>query len=728
MLPLWGWIVILWLSAPIIVMIVFGFNSGNTTRQVSNSFKGITFKWYANLFAVSDLTSALWTSITIALLTTLISVALGTLMGVALGRWKFRGAGSVNLLLFANIAAPEVVLGAALLSLFLTLNIPLGYLTILLAHVMFSLAYVVVTVRARMAGMDPSLEEAARDLGAGPFITFFRVTLPVIAPGVFAGGLLAFALSIDDYIITSFNNGNTRRSRCGSGALTSATRAAFRRRSTSWARSSSPSACWPRWSVRCSPGRRHDPRTSHCSRRARRRKPVLLLARLARSTGARTAAARTHERRPRRRRCRVHRACGRRCSRRRPIPARDVVLLDARSAGWAASGRNGGFCVASLTHGIANGIDRFPDEMAVLDRLGRANLDAIEATVQRYGIDCGFERTGELSVAVEPHQVDWLREDVTAAVEFGHDAVFLDQDAMRAEVNVADLPRRCVGSQPRRPRRPGSARVGAARGVPPARRADLRGHRGRDACSVTVPPCSCGAERTPRFVLRSVALATNAFPAPVRRLRQYVVPVWDYVLMTEPLSDAQLDSIGWRNRQGLGDSANQFHYFRLTHDNRILWGGYDAIYYWRSGLRDELDQRPETFNMLAQQFFETFPQLDGLRFTHRWGGAIDTSTRFFAFQGTALGGRVAYSLGYTGLGVGATRFGASVMLDLLDGRSSEALSLRAIRSKPLPFPPEPLRWAGIQLTRRALARADRNSGRRGPWLRTLDRLGLGFDS
>ena len=210
LLPLWGWIVIVWLSAPIIVMIVFGFNSGNTTRQVSNSFKGITFKWYANLFAVSDLTSALWTSITIALLTTLISVALGTLMGVALGRWKFRGAGSVNLLLFANIAAPEVVLGAALLSLFLTLNIPLGYLTILLAHVMFSLAYVVVTVRARMAGMDPSLEEAARDLGAGPFITFFRITLPVISPGVFAGGLLAFALSIDDYIITSFNNGNTQ--------------------------------------------------------------------------------------------------------------------------------------------------------------------------------------------------------------------------------------------------------------------------------------------------------------------------------------------------------------------------------------------------------------------------------------------------------------------------------------------------------------------------------------
>jgi glycine/D-amino acid oxidase-like deaminating enzyme len=178
----------------------------------------------------------------------------------------------------------------------------------------------------------------------------------------------------------------------------------------------------------------------------------------------------------------------------------------------------------------------------------------------------------------------------------------------------------------------------------------------------------------------------------------------------------------------VGDTANQFHYYRQTSDNRILWGGYDAVYHWRNGLRDDLDQRPDTFELLAAQFFETFPQLQGVRFSHKWGGAIDTCTRFFAFQGTALGGRVAYSLGYTGLGVAATRFGAQVMLDLLDGVDSEALSLRAVTSRPLPFPPEPVRYAGIQLTRRALAKADRNAGRRGPWLRTLDRLGLGFDS
>jgi spermidine/putrescine transport system permease protein len=209
LLPIWGWLVILWLSSPIIVMIVFGFNDGNG-KTVSTHWNGFTLKWYENLFVYSDLTDALVNSITIALLTTLIAVVLGTFMGVSLGKYRFRGSGSVNLLLFANIAAPEVVLGAALLSLFLTLNIPRGYGTILIAHVMFSIAYVVVTVRARMAGLDPAMEEAARDLGAGPIVTFFRVTLPIIWPGVLAGGLLAFAMSIDDYIITSFNNGQTQ--------------------------------------------------------------------------------------------------------------------------------------------------------------------------------------------------------------------------------------------------------------------------------------------------------------------------------------------------------------------------------------------------------------------------------------------------------------------------------------------------------------------------------------
>jgi spermidine/putrescine transport system permease protein len=207
LLPLWGWVVILWLSTPIIVMIVFGFN--NTTGKFNIRWQGFTFHWYSNVFGIDGLTNALEKSLTIGAISTAIATVLGTFLGMSLGKYRFRGSGSVNLLLFANIAAPEVVLGAALLSMFLTLGVPRGYWTIVIAHVMFSLAYVAITVRARMAGLDPSLEEAARDLGAGAVTTFFKVTLPMIMPGVVSGALLAFALSIDDYIITSFNAGNT---------------------------------------------------------------------------------------------------------------------------------------------------------------------------------------------------------------------------------------------------------------------------------------------------------------------------------------------------------------------------------------------------------------------------------------------------------------------------------------------------------------------------------------
>ena len=159
-----------------------------------------------------------------------------------------------------------------------------------------------------------------------------------------------------------------------------------------------------------------------------------------------------------------------------------------------------------------------------------------------------------------------------------------------------------------------------------------------------------------------------------------------------------------------------------------MWGGYDAVYRFRGPVGPRQDQHDETFGALAQHFFTTFPQLEGLRFSHRWGGAIDTCSRFSVFFGIARRGRVAYAAGYTGLGVGSARWGAQVALDLLDGRRTEATALRYVRRRPVPFPPEPLRWAVIQATRSRLAAADLAHGRRGLWLQTLDRLGLGFDS
>jgi glycine/D-amino acid oxidase-like deaminating enzyme len=223
-------------------------------------------------------------------------------------------------------------------------------------------------------------------------------------------------------------------------------------------------------------------------------------------------------------------------------------------------------------------------------------------------------------------------------------------------------------------------------------------------------------------------LATNVFPSLLRRNRLHTVPVYDHVLGTEPLTSEQLDRIGWRSRQGIGDSGNQFHYYRLSADNRILWGGYDAMYHRGRRVDPRHEDRPESFRKIAAHFFITFPQLADVRFGHRWAGPIDTNTRFCAHWGRAGRGRIAYVNGFTGLGVGASRFAADVCLDLLDGRPTERTELEMVRKRPLPFPPEPFASMGIQATRRSLNRADHNAGRRNVLLRTLDRLGLGFDS
>jgi glycine/D-amino acid oxidase-like deaminating enzyme len=226
---------------------------------------------------------------------------------------------------------------------------------------------------------------------------------------------------------------------------------------------------------------------------------------------------------------------------------------------------------------------------------------------------------------------------------------------------------------------------------------------------------------------RQVVLATNAYPSLLRRLAPLTVPVYDYALVTEPLTDAQFASIGWEGGEGLADAGNQFHYYRKTDDGRILWGGYDAVYYFGSRRGERLTQRPATFATLERNFRQTYPQLADVRFTHQWGGMIDTSSQFCVTSGVVSRGRIAYAVGFTGLGVAATRFGAEVMLDQLAGERTERTELDMIRKTPTPFPPEPARLLGVNLTRWSMARED-ETGRRNLWLRTMDALGLGFDS
>jgi glycine/D-amino acid oxidase-like deaminating enzyme len=406
-------------------------------------------------------------------------------------------------------------------------------------------------------------------------------------------------------------------------------------------------------------------------------------------------------------------------------PARDVVLLEAGETGCGASGRNGGFVASSLTHSFQNGLNRWPKELRKLVELGHKNLDGIEETIKQFNIECDFIRSGEINVANEEYQIEELREEAEHSAQYGENIQFLDQHQMRT---IANSPTYLAGILDH-----SVAMVNPAQLAWGLRRACLEvGVRLFEGTQVTALE-----EKRDSVVIKTsygqveskkVALATNAFPPLLKHLSFYVVPVYDYVLMTEPLSTEQRAAIGWDGREGLSDNGNQFHYYRTSADGRILWGGFDAIYYRNNEVALHLENRPESFARLAEHFFQTFPQLTGLRFTHAWGGVIDTCSRYTAFWGKAYHTKVAYALGYTGLGVGASRFGAQVMLDLLDDKKTERTELQMVKSKPFPFPPEPFRLPIVNFTRWSLNRADDNGGKRNLWLKILDAMGLGFDS
>jgi spermidine/putrescine transport system permease protein len=206
-LNIYAGLALIYLLLPITVIILFSFNQPHS--RFNFVWHGFTLDNWKHPFAVPGLTEAMTTSLKIAAISTVVATILGTLMALALVRYQFRGRAPTNLFIFLPLATPEVVLGASLLSLFLTIGFATGFATNVIAHIMFNISFVVVTVRSRLIGFDRNLEEAAQDLGANGLQTFMRVTLPLIAPGVLAAALLAFALSIDDFVITNFNAGST---------------------------------------------------------------------------------------------------------------------------------------------------------------------------------------------------------------------------------------------------------------------------------------------------------------------------------------------------------------------------------------------------------------------------------------------------------------------------------------------------------------------------------------
>ncbi len=406
-------------------------------------------------------------------------------------------------------------------------------------------------------------------------------------------------------------------------------------------------------------------------------------------------------------------------------PNWDVALIEGDRIANAASGRNGGFVASSITHGYANGIGRWPEEFPELHRMGVANLEGIEKTIADYGIDCGYRRVGELDIATEPYQVSDLANHAELIQSYGVDVTFQDRKQTQEQVSspsylasvldpyvgIVDPARLCWGL----------ARAAEALGVRIYEHSAVTALKRHQATvQVSTVAGRIDADR--------VAITTAAHQPLLKRVSAFVVPVFDHVFATAPIPADLLAEIGWNGREGVGDSGNQFHYYRLTEDNRLVWGGYDAVYARGQRPGSPLEEDDFLTARLVQHMHDTFPQLIDVPVDYTWAGAIDTCSRFTAFWGRAHQGRVAYVVGFTGLGVGASRFGADVLVDILTGQETERTRTRLVRGKPLPFPPEPVRQWVIDLTRRSLDKADQNQGRRDAWLRLLDKLGLGFDS
>lgn len=406
-------------------------------------------------------------------------------------------------------------------------------------------------------------------------------------------------------------------------------------------------------------------------------------------------------------------------------PDLDVVVVDAKTIGHAASSRNGGFISESLTHGHAHGLALWPKDIDELVGLGRTNLKEIQTFLKVHNIDADFEYCGKSSVAVNEVQKAMLKDAYDIQKRFGEDVTLLTQEEMQQDIAS--------------PTYLGGIRLRTGNGlfnpvklivgmVNVAQNLGVRIFENSEITSIKEESSGLRLlSNNYQIQSKRAILATNAFTPLVKSVERRVLPLFDHVLATEVLTESQLASLGWAESQGVTDMGNQFHYYRKTPDNRILWGGYDANYYYGNDSSSAREIRPESHHLLARQFIETFPQLEGVRFEYQWAGLIDSTSRFTPYFKTAMNGRVSYAIGFTGLGTGSSRFGAHIALDLLFNPSSDLLKFDMVKKSPIPFPPEPLRFLTVSFTRKQLQREDK-TGKRGLWLRILDFFGVGFNS
>ena len=402
-------------------------------------------------------------------------------------------------------------------------------------------------------------------------------------------------------------------------------------------------------------------------------------------------------------------------------PELQVSLIEAEKIAYGASGRPGAIVSTSIMHGLHNAIRIFPNDLMRLEELGHANMGGFLDTIKRHEIDCDQEWNGELTVAVNNGGVDLVREEYDLHVAHGHDVELFDGETIKSQLNSPLVQAGFWNKKNSGTVNPAKLAWGLKRAAIavrvkiyeecPMKRIDDEG------AYVTVVTRD-GEIKTPK-----VLLATNAFAAGHKKIRSRVAMVRDRIVMTEPLSDEQLNRVGWANRQGIYDTRTQLNYMRLTKDNRILFGG--RLGYFMNSPRDpEFDRTTQPYERLGNAFFSTFPQLDDIRFSHAWSGPIGLTTRMAVHFQTYFGGKAVYAGGYSGFGVSASRFGAEMGLAKLNGDANADLNLDFARSMPNIIPPDPLRYVGAQITMYAMDTAEAKGGWRNLWLKLVTKMGF----
>ncbi len=408
-------------------------------------------------------------------------------------------------------------------------------------------------------------------------------------------------------------------------------------------------------------------------------------------------------------------------------PAADVAVVEQGVAAYGASGRNAGILGETIDHGHASAVAHFGrDEAARMAVCGRNNVAEMLAFLQAHAIDCDLERNGQLHVGLSEVHVESLRETLACARDLGSTRLrLLNREEVRAEIHcelyhgglfnadggVLD-PVKLVH---------GLKREAVRLGVRVFERSKVTALE-NDGAGVAVRTAD-GRLRARRAILGTSAYTHQLLP----QLRFRFIPLYDYILVSEPLSESQRAAIGWQSRAAVSDMRAFFKYARLTKDGRVLWGTSEAKYYAGNRVDESCDHSERHYAELRASFVQHFPALRELAFPYAWGGAICATTRFTPFFGSARGGRVLYGLGYTGHGVGTTHLAGKILAHMTLGRPSELLDLELVRKAPFPYPPEPLRSLAVNVVSRALRRADAGEPP-SLLLRALDALGIGLSS